>query len=236
MKKLNSACREFIARAQKKYEIDFSEDALVLEQLSRLFEKIKSEPGNGAGNWGQGMSAFLASWLVRLGGGTTRETELGVVVKTAVSESNVSDWVAKSLRHGSVELLQDKVAVHLLAATGAEEAPPAPADHEQAARLLALAHIFHDLGRLLHAEQYYVKALSVIEASSDADPLQLAPALAGLAECRHSLGKFAEASPLYAQAVETLEKAGAPAYPDRMDLLMAYAQCCYDNGDFAEAA
>src|SRR5262249_35085369 len=117
MKKLNNSCREFLTRSREKYDIDFADDSLVLRQLERLIERLKSKPGDGKSRWTELTSAFVASWLVRLGGGTIETTDHGIVVRTPEISSNVSEWIAKLFRFGVTDLIEDKISVHLLSST-----------------------------------------------------------------------------------------------------------------------
>src|SRR5262245_54055817 len=112
MKKLNIACREFLTRSREKYDIDFADDSLVLRQLERLVGRINDEPRDGRSKWPELTSAFLASWLSRLGGGTIETTDSGYVVRTPEVSSNVSEWIDKLFKLGVTELIEDKIAVH----------------------------------------------------------------------------------------------------------------------------
>src|SRR4029434_356389 len=107
MKKLNNACREFLTRSREKYDIDFADDSLVLRQLEKLVDKLKNEPRDGKSKWPELTSAFVASWLARLGGGTIETTDSGIVVRTPEISSNVSEWIDKLFRLGVSDLIED---------------------------------------------------------------------------------------------------------------------------------
>ncbi len=103
---------------------------------------------------------------------------------------------------------------------------PAPNSPEQAEQFLAVADIYHALGRNGKAEPMYRHSLSIIRNAEGPDHLDSVKVIDHLALILMDQGRFVEAEPGLKHSVTIIEKAKGPESPDLIAPLDKLAWIC----------
>ena len=117
-----------------------------------------------------------------------------------------------------------------------EKQNPPPNTQEQAQQYLALADIYHALGRNGKAEPMYRHSLNILRNSVGPDHLDTVKVIDHLALVLMDMGRFVEAEPGLKHSVAIIEKAEGPNHPDLIAPLDKLAWICDSQHRTAEAA
>ncbi len=113
---------------------------------------------------------------------------------------------------------------------------PQPNSPEQAKQYLALADIYHALGRNGKAEPMYRHSLQILRTSVGPDHMDNVKVIDHLALVLMDMGRFVEAEPGLKHSVTIIEQAEGPDHPDLIPPLDKLSWICDAQHRNAEAA
>ncbi len=175
------------------------------------------------------IAAFLSLLLVQAPPAHAQSTACPDSKDEQEADCLYAQGVAAQDRTASTRLFMQALSIR-------EQLHPDPNTIEEARQYLALADIFHAMGRNGKAEPMYRHSLSVLRDRVGPDSLESVKVIDHLALVLMESGRFVEAEPGLLKSVTILEKQQGPNHPDLIAPLDKLAWICDSTHRGQEAA